>query len=159
MYKTKNDLPEANRIQLCELLNRRLADGIDLMMQAKQAHWNAKGMNFIALHELFDSVSEHAEENVDTIAERITQLGGTAEGTIRVTTKRSSLPEYSLTLSEGRDHVDALSTSMATFGKSVRQAIDLSDELKDKDTADLFTGVSRSIDKDLWFLEAHLQGK
>jgi starvation-inducible DNA-binding protein len=158
MYKTKNDLPETTRVKICELLNARLADSIDLMMQAKQAHWNVKGMNFIALHELFDSIVDHTTENVDTIAERITQLGGIAEGTIRAATKRTTLPDYSLTISDGRDHVDTLSTAIATLGKSVRHAIDLSDELKDKDTADLFTGVSRSLDKDLWFLEAHLHG-
>jgi len=156
MYPTKNDLPAASRTKVIELLNARLADAIDLQTQTKQAHWNVKGPSFIALHELFDKVNEDVEEYVDEIAERAVQLGGIAEGTARTIAKRSSLPEYPANLANGKDHVDALSTALAAFGKTVRAAIDTSDELRDKDTSDLFTGISRGVDKWLWFVESHL---
>jgi len=157
MFKTKNDLPEERRKQVIEILANRLADCTDLQLQAKQAHWNVKGPSFIALHELFDKVADTAEESVDLIAERIVQLGGIAEGTVRVAGQRSSLAEYPLKISAGKDHVDALSSALATFGKLVRSAIDQTAELGDVDTSDLFTEVSRGIDKYLWFVEAHLQ--
>lgn len=157
MYKTKNDLPKPKRAKLVALLNARLADCIDLQTQTKQAHWNVKGPSFIALHELFDKVNEDVQDYVDEIAERAVQLGGIAEGTARIAAKRSSLPEYPSNLSNGRDHVEALSTVIAEFGKLVRKAIDESDELSDADTADLFTNISRGIDKWLWFIEAHNQ--
>lgn len=158
MNPTKNDLPADKRASLCQLLNERLADLIDLQLQAKQAHWNVKGPTFIALHELFDSVAEETEEFVDTVAERVVALGGIAEGTISMIGQRTKLPAYPPNITSGRDHVEALSTALATFGKAVRADIDRATELGDADTADLFTGISRDIDKKLWFVEAHLQG-
>jgi starvation-inducible DNA-binding protein len=156
MYKTKNEIAEKTRASLVDILNARLADSVDLMHQAKQAHWNVKGPSFIALHKLFDEIVDSAEDYMDLIAERAVQLGGTAEGTIQAAAKHSTLKEYPLTLSNERDHVDALSSVLAAYGRSVRQAIDRSDELGDKDTADIFTEISRGVDKYLWFVEAHL---
>lgn len=157
MFKTKNDLPEATRVKVIGLLNARLADCADLQTQTKQAHWNVKGPNFIALHELFDSINEDVEDYVDKIAERAVQLGGVAEGTARMIAKRSSLAEYPTNATEGTSHVEALSSALASFGKAARMAIDEANEFGDLDTADLFTEVSRGIDKWLWFVEAHLQ--
>jgi starvation-inducible DNA-binding protein len=157
MHNTKIDIDIDTRERMIEILNARLADSIDLKSQAKQAHWNVKGMNFIALHELFDQAATQIEEHVDTIAERVTILGGTAEGTVRVSAQKSSLEQYPMEITDGRDHVDALSSRLADFGKKVRANIDDADEAGDKDTADLFTGVSREIDKLLWFVEAHIQ--
>ncbi|MBA3601425.1 MAG: DNA starvation/stationary phase protection protein Dps [Acidobacteria bacterium] len=157
MHNTKNDLAKGKREKVIEHLNVRLADAIDLKTQAKQAHWNVKGHHFIALHELFDQVATAVEAHVDLIAERVTALGGTAMGTARVVAQRSSLSEYPLEIFDGTAHVDALSTAMADFGKKIRQNIDDADKLDDADTADLFTEVSREIDKLLWFVEAHIQ--
>ncbi len=157
MHKTKNDIPSETREKIIELLNSRLADSFDLKSQAKQAHWNVKGIHFFQLHELFDQVATAAEAHIDLIAERATALGGTALGTVRVAAQKSSLSEYPLEITDGRDHVDALSSALAQFGKNVRVGIDEADALGDKDTADLFTEVSREIDKLLWFVEAHIQ--
>jgi starvation-inducible DNA-binding protein len=159
MFETKNDIPEATRVKVVELLNARLADCIDLETQIKQAHWNVKGPNFIALHELFDKINEEVEDYVDDIAERAVQLGGVAEGTARMAAKRSSLPEYPANAVTGRSHVEALSSALAAFGKAARKGIDQANDLGDLDTADLFTEVSRGIDKWLWFVEAHLQAE
>lgn len=157
LHTTKIDIEKETREKVIGILNQRLADASDLKSQAKQAHWNVKGMNFIALHELFDQVSSELDPHVDDIAERITTLGGVALGTVRVAAQNSSLAEYPLEIADGAAHVDALSNALADFGKKVRADIDTTDELGDKDTADLFTGISRSIDKLLWFVEAHLQ--
>jgi starvation-inducible DNA-binding protein len=157
MHKTKIDISENTREQVVALLQARLADAIDLKSQAKQAHWNVKGINFIALHELFDQVATEVELHIDTIAERITTLGGTALGTIRVAAQQSNLSEYPHEITDGNSHVEALSSALADFGKLVRKNIDEATDLGDADTADLFTGVSRDIDKSLWFVEAHLQ--
>src|SRR5262245_58618782 len=159
MFATKSDLAEAIRAKRIELLNARLADAIDLQTQTKQAHWNVKGPNFIALHELFDKINEEVEDYVDEIAERAVQLGGVAEGTARMVAKRSALAEYPANTVDGRSHVEALSSVLAAFGKAARKGIDQANELGDVDTADLFTEVSRGIDKWLWFVEAHLQGE
>ena len=159
MFKTKNDLSEGTRTKAIELLNARLADCIDLQTQCKQAHWNVKGPTFIALHELFDKVNEAVEDYVDDIAERAVQLGGVAEGPARMVAKRSSLAEYPASAVDGRSHVEALSSALAEFAKAARKAIDQANDLGDQDTCDLFTEVSRGIDKWLWFVEAHLQAE
>ena len=159
MNPTKNDIPADKRTALARLLNERLADLIDLQLQAKQAHWNVKGPNFIALHKLFDDVAEEVEEYIDTAAERVVALGGTAEGTVAVVGQRTKLPAYPLDITNGRDHVEAFSTALAAAGKAVRAAIEKATELGDADTSDLFTGVSRGLDKSLWFVEAHLQAE
>lgn len=157
MHKTKIDIPGQAREELVGLLNRRLADASDLKSQAKQAHWNVKGMSFIALHELFDRVATAAEAHTDLIAERITTLGGTAYGTVRTAAKQSSLTEYPLEITDGTAHADALSAVLADFGKLVRRDIDTASDLGDQDTADLLTEISRETDKNLWFVEAHIQ--
>jgi starvation-inducible DNA-binding protein len=159
MYDTRNDLAVTVRSKVVELLNGRLADAIDLGAQAKHAHWNVKGPNFIALHELFDKVAEHIEDHIDTLAERITALGGTAHGTIATVARATSLKPYPDDIAEGAQHVEALSSAVADFGAKVRKAIDESARAGDADTSDLFTGVSRELDKDLWFLEAHLHAR
>jgi starvation-inducible DNA-binding protein len=156
MHKTKNEIPEKTREQTVELLNARLADSVDLMHQAKQAHWNVKGPSFIALHKLFDEIVDATEEYMDLVAERIVQLGGIAHGTIQSAARATTLKEYPPGISAERDHVEALSSALASYGKNVRHAIDQSDELGDKDTADIFTEISRGVDKYLWFVEAHL---
>jgi starvation-inducible DNA-binding protein len=157
MHKTRIDLPAKARTKLVDLLNARLADGIDLQLQAKQAHWNVKGPSFIALHELFDRIAGEIGGQVDDMAERITALGGVAEGTVQAVTGRSKLDAYPLEITDGRAHVDALAAAIARFAKAARKAIDDSGKAGDADTSDLFTGISRSADKNLWLLEAHLQ--
>src|SRR6266478_9647966 len=113
MHPTKNDLPETTRRQMIDLCNARLADAIDLQTQAKQAHWNLKGPHFIALHELFDKINEDVEDYVDEIAERVVQLGGVAQGTVRTAASRSTLAEYPPETVDGRSHVEALSSVLA----------------------------------------------
>lgn len=157
LHDSKIDIPANARTALVALLNARLADAIDLASQMKQAHWNVKGPSFIALHEMFDAIHGEILGHVDDIAERVTALGGTAEGTAAVAAKNSTLPAYPLDAKSGAEHVEAVSASLAAFGKNLRAAIAESGEIGDADTEDLFTGVSRAIDKNLWFVEAHAQ--
>src|SRR5437016_1251796 len=152
-YETENDIPKAVRGELVEILNQQLADIIDLQTQLKQAHWNVKGPHFIGLHELFDKIAEDVENYVDLIAERIVQLGGIAEGTVRVAAARSRLDEYPLDIADGTVHIEAVARVLSTFGREARMTIDETQGLDDADTADIFTEVSRAIDKWLWFVE------
>lgn len=157
MHKTSIDIDAESREQIVALLNQQLADTFDLYSQTKQAHWNVKGAQFFQLHELFDKLATELLDYVDTIAERSTTLGGTALGTARMAAAKTRLPEYSAQTADGRESVEALVERYAELAATTRAAIDRADELGDADTADLFTGVSRGLDKSLWFLEAHLQ--
>jgi len=156
---TRIDLPQDVREQMIALLNAQLADTIDLRYQVKQAHWNVKGPHFIALHELFDKLGEELEEYIDEMAERAVALGAVAEGTTNSVIERTQLAKYPAQISEGLAHVDALANAYATFGKAVRAAIDEAGRAGDADTSDLFTGISRGMDKSLWLLEAHRQAE
>src|SRR6188508_3459083 len=116
LHETKNDLRDKTRHAMINLLNRELADVLDLGLQAKQAHWNVKGPHFIGLHELFDKVAEELEEFTDDIAERAVELGGVALGTIQVVAKESRLAAYPLSIASGKEHVTALADALAKFG-------------------------------------------
>ena len=156
IYTIRIDLAEEVRVKVIELLNQTLAATLDLKTQTKQAHWNVKGMDFYQLHELFDEMSGELEEYVDMVAERVTALGGIALGTARVAASESILAEYPLDAASGIEHITALADRYAAYGKHVRAAIDTTDDLGDADTSDMYTEISRTIDKRLWFLEAHL---
>ncbi|ACB49597.1 putative DNA-binding protein, starvation-inducible [Crocosphaera subtropica ATCC 51142] len=155
-YPTRIDLSADIRQQVVSILSPTLATTLDLKTQAKQAHWNVKGLNFYQLHELFDILAGELEGYVDMVAERITALGGTAMGTARIAANESIIPEYSFDAVEGIEHIRALAERYAAYGTHLREAIDKTEELGDADTADLYTEISREVDKRLWFLEAHL---
>ena len=156
LYGTRIDIAEDIRLKEIEILNGTLAATLDLKTQAKQAHWNVKGMDFYQLHELFDEIAGELEEYVDMVAERVTALGGVAMGTARIAAANSILPEYDLEAVKGAEHVTVLANSFGVYAKHVRDAIAAVGELGDADTEDLYTEISRTIDKRLWFLEAHL---
>ncbi|MGF1481937.1 MAG: DNA starvation/stationary phase protection protein Dps [Cyanophyceae cyanobacterium] len=158
-YPTRIDLSADTRTEVADLLNETLAATLDLKTQIKQAHWNVKGLDFYQLHELFDELATEIEDYVDLVAERVTALGGTAMGTARLAAQRSFLPEYSVDIIDGVEHVKALAERYASYGAHVREAIAKTDDAGDADTADLYTEISRTIDKRLWFLEAHLVSK
>jgi starvation-inducible DNA-binding protein len=157
LHKTANDLKNNAKAVAMEILQARLADSIDLGLITKQAHWNLKGPQFIGVHLMLDKFREEQDEWSDMIAERITQLGGTARGTVQEVAKDTSLPSYPTDIYAIPDHVNALIARYAACANAVRQNIDDTDEAGDADTADLLTEVSRGLDKQLWFLEAHVQ--
>src|SRR5258708_32889039 len=157
MPKKNTVLQEEQRAKLIELLNRRLADAIDLQLQSRQAYWNVKGPHFMALRELFDKVAEGVEEYANLIAEHIVQLGGKADGRAHPVARRSSLEEYLLATADGNGHIDALTATLVAFGKHSRYASEHATELKDADTAAIFTEIARGIDKWLWFVKTSQQ--
>ena len=157
-FETRNDLSAESREKLVELLNARLADTFDLYSQLKQAHWSVRGSDFFQLHELYDTIAEAVLGFVDEIAERATALGGLATGTVRMAAEASSLDEYPPDAIAGKDTVQVVAERLAAYGAAVRSAADDAEsELGDLDTQDLFVEISRTIDKHLWFVEAHLQ--
>jgi len=156
-YQTKNDLPDNAKKVAIELLNARLADTIDVALLTKQAHWNLKGPQFIAIHEMLDMFRKQIDTHVDTIAERVVQLGGTALGTTQDVARSTTLPPYPTDIYAIKDHLHALIEHYGLVANTVRKSIEEADEAGDPDTADIFTQVSRDLDKSLWFLEAHIQ--
>ncbi|HWG91351.1 MAG TPA: DNA starvation/stationary phase protection protein Dps [Candidatus Thermoplasmatota archaeon] len=156
-FPTRIDIPEDVRTTLVPILNGRLADTFDLYSQTKQAHWNVKGKDFYQLHKLFDELAETVEGHVDLLAERITALGGSAMGTVRMAAAASTLEDLSPDLVDGMSFVNALVERYAHHAHELRTAVDEAETQGDKATAELLTGIVRDVDKALYFLESHLQ--
>jgi starvation-inducible DNA-binding protein len=157
MYDTRVDLSITVREKLAPLIQARVADGIDLLTQIKYAHWNVKGPHFLTLRQLFGRLAAIVAEQVDLLAERLVALGGLVCGTARMVASQSSLAEFQLDASGGMEMAAAVADKLAAFGRAVRANIVDAAKLGDSNTADLFTEVSREIDRQLWLVEAHLQ--
>ena len=155
---SKIDLTSNTKTEVIGLLNERLADGIDLALITKQAHWNLKGPGFIGIHLMLDGFRKELDEHVDTVAERIAQLGGIALGTTQTTASTTALKAYPTEIVTVKDHLAALLERYADTANLVREAIDKTDEAGDAGTADLLTAYSRMLDKALWFLQSNLPG-
>lgn len=155
-FHSSVNISEDKKAEIIDLLNARLADTIDVRMQTKHAHWNVRGRDFFQLHELFEQIAEHLDEAADSLAERAAALGGVANGTIRMAAAASSIPEYDQNAVEGMEHVRVLSERLARLTNQARFDIDRTADLGDQATSDLLTEIVRETDKDLWFLEAHL---
>ena len=158
-HPTRIDLKSNTAKTVIELLNARLADAIDLALVTKQAHWNLKGPQFIAIHEMLDGFRATLDGHVDTVAERAVQLGGQALGTTQAVAEATTLKPYPTGISKTKDHLAALIERYGDTANAVRAAIDEAEDAGDADSADIFTAFSRDLDKSLWFLEAHVQEK
>lgn len=156
MFKTSVNIPQEERVEVITILNQTLAETFDLYSQTKQAHWNVKGSDFIQLHEFFDRIAEMIFPFVDTLAERITALGGTAMGTARMAAESTELEEFPL-INDGMECVQALADRYASLANRCREGIDTTEELGDMASSDLLVEFVRALDKSLWFLEAHIQ--
>ena len=155
-FPPRSEFPTKPRHTTTSLPTKASASLRDLQSQFKPAPWNRKGTEFSALHVLFDTLAGEVSAHVDEIAERLTALGGFAFGTVRMAAAHSKLPEMDVELTSGPEYVKALADRYGLVANSTRKAIDTTDEAGDANTADLFTGISRDLDKRLWFLEAHL---
>ena len=156
-HQTKNDLPGNAKKVAIELLNARLADGIDLALLTKQAHWNLKGPQFIAHPRNARQVPQTDRRSRGYHGRARGPVGGTALGTTQTVAKSSTLPPYPTDIYAIKDHLNALIEHYGSVANAVRKAVGEADEAGDPDTADIFTQVSRDLDKSLWFLEAHIQ--
>jgi len=151
------DLKANAKAAVIDILNARLADAIDLALVVKQAHWNLKGPNFIAVHEMLDPMRAAIDTHVDIIAERVAQLDGIALGTSQIVAKATSLAPYPTDIRKVPDHLQALAERFATLANQVREDIDATDQAGDADAADILTAFSRELDKNLWFIKSHLE--
>ncbi len=157
MYKSPSHLPEASRKSICETLNGRLSDGLDLHSQIKVAHWNIKGPQFAALHPLFETFAIALGDFNDSIAERAVTLGGRAYGTVRHSAQNSKLPEYPQDTTRDLDHVKLLAERIEKYLDGTKAARESIQALDDSDSFDLLSSIITDFEKHAWFLRASLE--
>ncbi len=157
MYKNRVALPDDVKEKVVDAMNVTLAASLDMYSQAKYAHWNVKGVNFYQLHLVFDDVAKTIFKQIDAIAERITQLGGTANGTVRMSAANSPIAAYNVEALSGPEHVTALANSLGTYAKELREASDKVDDIGDSPTSDFYNQLIVDAEEELYFLESHLE--
>ncbi len=155
MSRNNGALPEDQQTRVVAMLNRCLADAIDLQLQSRQASWNVNGTTFLSLRKLFDQVAEEVAASANLIAERIVHLGGKAEGTVHVVARRSALDGH---LPASASYRDVLATKLTNFARYIRYASAQATELSDSETAALLNQIARGIDTWLRFVETSPHG-
>jgi starvation-inducible DNA-binding protein len=153
-----NNGSEDIRSRLVELLNQQLVDTVDLRSQARQARLNVRGPYTNELGMLFDGLVRDLHESIDAIAGRISALGGYAATTARIVAHQSHLREYPRDAFAASEHLQALLSSYSKYEWETRNTMKAVQTLGDFTTALLVEKISASIERNLWLLEAHLEG-
>jgi starvation-inducible DNA-binding protein len=146
------------RSTLIPLINKQLADTVDLRSQTRQAHFNVRGPYVQALSSLFDGLARELRRFADLIAKRLRSMGGHPAVTVRSVARESNLRNYPLDALDAHEHLEALLSSYSRYELDTRNNMNAAQEIGDSETAKLLQLILISTERNLWFLEAYLEG-
>ena len=149
----RNPLPEEHAKSTAAALQPVLVSLIDLTLEAKQAHWNVYGTQFLSVHEKLDDVVKSARDGADTVAERMAQLGFSPDGRAEVVAADAPQPGYP----DGFQNVPTTLTRMCDIllavAKRLRESIGETGGI-DPLTEDQLIAIGQEIEEHLWMLQA-----
>ncbi|MGI9825426.1 Dps family protein [Agromyces sp. Marseille-Q5079] len=131
---------------------------VALAVNGKQAHWHVRGANFIAVHELLDTVVDHAQEWSDTAAERVVALGLPIDGRLATVAAKSDAKNPKLGFLPYDEAIADVVAQIDVATQRVNAAIEGLAEL-DPASQDVVIEIRRGLDKDRWFLSSHVAVK
>ena len=143
---------------VAQFLGPVVVDLTALAVDGKQAHWHVRGANFQAVHELLDEVVEHAHDYADTAAERVVALGLPLDVRIQTVGSKATTPKMSEGFLQSDTAIAQVIASIDATLATVRTAVEELAEL-DPVSQDVAIEIARGLDKDRWFLFAHLAAK
>jgi len=126
-----------------------------LPIDGKQAHWHVRGENFQAVHLLLDAIVDHAHDWADTAAERVVALGLPLDVRIQTVAAKTTTPKLAAGFRQSDEVIAEVIAQIDATLALLKVAVD---ELGELDTVsqDVAIEISRGLDKDRWFLFAHI---
>jgi starvation-inducible DNA-binding protein len=143
---------------VAQFLGPVVVDLTALAVDGKQAHWHVRGANFQAVHELLDEIVEHAHDYADTAAERVVALGLPLDVRIQTVGLKTTTPALSAGFQQSDATIAQVIASIDATLTTVRTAVAELAEL-DPVSQDVAIEIARGLEKDRWFLFAHLASK
>ena len=129
-----------------------------LGVDGKQAHWHVRGANFQAVHELLDVIVDHARDWADTAAERVVALGLPIDARIQTVGGKTTTPVMTAGFQQSdaviAEVIAAIDATLVTVRTAVTELAEL-----DAVSQDVAIEIARGLEKDRWFLFAHLATK
>lgn len=140
---------------VAQFLSPVVIDLTALVVNGKQAHWHVRGANFIGVHELLDTIVDHAQEWADLAAERIVALGLPVDARLGTVAAKTTTPELTAGFRPSNQTIAEVIAQIDAALAAVNTAVKELDEL-DQTSQDVAIEIARGLDKDRWFLFAHI---
>ena len=160
MRKLNIGLSEEQRQGVVELLNKDLADAYLILVKTKKYHWDVVGPQFRSLHQIWEEQYLALTETIDSVAERVRQLGGYPIGTMEGFLKIASLKEHAGNVPIATEMVARLVDDHEQIIRNLREHIDqCSENFHDEGTADFLTGIMEGHEQMAWMLRSFIEGQ
>ncbi len=140
---------------VAQFLSPVVIDLTALVVNGKQAHWHVRGSNFIGVHELLDVIVGHAQEWADLAAERIVALGLPVDARLGTVAAKTTTGELTAGFRQSNDTIAEVIGQIDAALAAVNTAVKELDGL-DQTSQDVAIEIARGLDKDRWFLFAHI---
>ena len=146
-------VPEQERKEAGQLLQRTLIELIGLALSGKHLHWNIAGHGFRELHLYLDELVDEWHELADTVAERAIAIGCPVDGRARAVADHGEPPLVDPGLVAVPYAIQVLTQRLAEVAERVRERADRAGAF-DLASQDVLIEVMRVLEKQLWMVRS-----